>query len=97
MELEPVKEYTVNPKAESLLNVCLTVLLVLGWIVAIAAIAVSVYYAIENEAYIFIGAGILGAAIILFLFYYIWATYKLFINMSRNLFNINEQLKNRKV
>lgn len=95
MELNPIKEYSVNPKAESLLNVCLTILLVLGWIVAIAAIAAAVFYAVEEEEYIYIGAGILGAAIILFFFYCVWATYKLFINMSRNLFNINEQLKNR--
>ena len=58
MELNPIKEYSVNPKAESLLNVCLTILLVLGWIVAIAAIAAAVFYAVEEEEYIYIGAGI---------------------------------------
>ena len=95
MEREAIKEYSVNPKAESLLNACLTVLLVLGWITALAAIGVSVYYAMEMEEYYIIGAGVLGAAVILFIFYCAWATYKLFINMSRNLFNINENLKNR--
>lgn len=95
MELGPVKYYSVNPKAESLLNACLTILLVLGWIVAVAAVAVAVFFAIEEELYILIGAGVLGAALILFSFYCTWATYKLFINISRNLFNINEQLKNR--
>lgn len=94
MELEPIKEYSVNPRAESLLNACLNVLLVFGWIIAIAGLGVSIYYAVEMEEYYFIAAGVFGAAVILFLFYCMWATYKLFINMSRNLFNINERLKN---
>lgn len=95
MERESVKEYSVNPKAESLLNFCLTIHLILGWIIALAAIGVSVYFAMDREEYIIIGAGVLGAIVILFLFYIVWATYKLFINISRNLFNINENLKNR--
>lgn len=97
MDNKLIKEYPVNPNAESLLNACLNIMLAFGWILALAGLGISIFYAVEMEQYYFIAIGVFGAAFILFCFYCMWATYKLFINMSRNLFNINERLKYRDI
>ena len=93
MGKEPIKEYSVNSAAEGLLNVFLTIHVIIGWIFAIAALAVSIYFAQEMVMPALIIVGAVAALLILFIFYFGWAMYKLFINISRNLFNINERIK----
>lgn len=84
--------YEVNPFAEALLDTMLKITLAVGWTMAIATIVASIFIAIDMDAYYIIFLGILAAAFLLLLYYSSWAIYKVIINISRNLFNINERL-----
>ena len=90
--------YEVNPFAEKYLNFFLTIHLIIGWVLAIISVVSGIVlgtssYSEFSPFYIF--AGIFVGIIILFSTYSLWAVNKVVINMSRNLFNINERLKNR--
>lgn len=85
--------FEVNPFAETLLDTMLKIVLTVGWILAIGSIIVSIFIAVDMEAYYIIILGVLAAAIILLTYYFVWAINKVVINMSRSLYNINERLK----
>lgn len=87
-------KYEVNPFAETFLDTVLKIYMVFGWILAIGSIAVSIFLAAEMESYYIILLGVLAAALFLLTYYFIWAINKVVINMSRSLYNINENLKN---
>ena len=71
----------------------------LGWIAG-AAVAIlatlGFYYDVANEDFwgIFGGVivGIISGALVVLLFYFVWSTWKVAINISRNLFIINDKL-----
>ena len=90
-----VQEFTVNPFAESILDTCLKLELILGWILAIGAFFVGIIGATNGDGLegLYIGISIPAAALILLVSYIIWARGKIIINISRNLFNINAKLK----
>lgn len=100
----PANSYSVNSKAESVLNVVAVIVLIggiiagLGVFISCMQIASSPYAEfIDGEVYILYG--ILGAPLIFCVCGLLpWAGIKVYINMSRNLFAIREevhQLKDR--
>lgn len=89
------KQYPVNPLAENILDTLLKINLIFGWVLAIGGFIAVCIISISEEAYPAILLGILGGAIILFITYVIWARVKVSINISRNLFNINEKIKDK--
>lgn len=85
--------FEVNPFAESLLDTMLKILLGIGWALAIATLIVFFIIALDmGQSYMAI-LGLLSAAVILIGYYAIWALNKVIINISRTLYNINENLK----
>ena len=90
------KNYSVNPKAESILDGIATTVLIIGWLIAIAGAFVGIMAAYEEEVVGYAVLGVLGGALILLIFYVIWARLKVIVNMSRNLFNIHEALLDNK-
>lgn len=91
-----MKKYSVNPNAEVVLNGVATTILVIGWILAIAGIAVGIVAATDEGEFVYALAGILGGGFILLMFYIIWAELKVIINISRSLYNINDELEGLK-
>ena len=90
--------YEVNPFAEKYLNFFLTIHLIIGWVLAIISVVSGIVLGCSSYGeftLLYIFAGIIAGIIILFSTYSLWAVNKVVINMSRNLFNINERLKNR--
>ena len=90
--------YEVNPFAEKYLNFFLTIHLIIGWVLAIFSVVSGIVLGCSSYgkfSLLYIFAGIIAGIIILFSTYSLWAVNKVVINMSRNLFNINERLKNR--
>lgn len=90
--------YEVNPFAEKYLNFFLTIHLIIGWVLAIIIVVSGIVLGSSSYSefsLLFIFAGIFAGILILFLTYSLWAVNKVVINMSRNLFNINERIKNR--
>ncbi len=91
-----MKKYSVNPNAEYVLSGVATAILVIGWIFAIAGIIVGIVAAAEQGEWAYFLAGVLGGGLILLVFYIIWAELKVIINISRNLYNIQDELENLK-
>ncbi len=89
------QQYAVNPMAEDILDTILKINLILGWVLALAALVGSIVLAASEELYFIIVLGILAGALILLITYLIWARFKVIINISRNLFNINSKLKEK--
>ena len=90
--------YEVNPFAEKYLNFFLTIHLIIGWVLAIISVVSGIVLGTSSYSefsLLFIFAGILAGILILYSTYSLWAVNKVVINMSRNLFNINERLKNK--
>ena len=90
--------YEVNPFAEKYLNFFLTIHLIVGWVLAIISVVSGIVLGCSSYGeftLLYIFAGIIAGIIILFSTYSLWAVNKVVINMSRNLFNINERIKNK--
>ena len=90
--------YEVNPFAEKYLNFFLTIHLIIGWVLAIISVVCGIVLGTSSYSefsLLFIFAGIIAGILILYSTYSLWAVNKVVINMSRNLFNINERLKNK--
>ena len=90
--------YEVNPFAEKYLNFFLTIHLIIGWVLAIFSVVSGIVLGCSSSysefSLLIIFAGIIAGILILYSTYSLWAVNKVVINMSRNLFNINERLKN---
>lgn len=90
--------YEVNPFAEKYLNFFLTIHLIIGWVLAIISVISGIVLGCSSYSelsLLFIFAGIFAGILIIYSTYSLWAVNKVVINMSRNLFNINERLKNK--
>ena len=91
--------YEVNPFAEKYLNFFLTIHLIIGWVLAIFSVVSGIVLGCSSSysefSLLFIFAGIFAGILILYSTYSLWAVNKVVINMSRNLFNINERIKNK--
>ena len=85
--------YAVNNNAERILDSVATSCLVFGWILGAIYIITGIVAAIEYE----VGGGLVAAGIVLgvaqiALGYLAWATLKVIVNISNNLYNINAGL-----
>lgn len=90
--------YDVNPFAEKFMDIFLKIHLILGWLFAIFSVVGGIVLGINNysgDGPVFIIVGIFVGVTILLSFYSTWAVIKVVINMSRNLYNINERLKHK--
>lgn len=93
--------HRVNSSAESILNIFSIILLVLGIIASISMIIAGIdvgtsIESTEDLAFLPIPKGLLlvvGGIIVLFATLIQWAIFKLFINISRNLFNLNYRME----
>lgn len=83
--------FEVNPRAESIADSVAGIILVLGWIVGIVIILFSIFAVVEDGETMYIFLSFAGIVYIL-LSYILWAFVKMFVNMSRNLFNIKSAL-----
>ena len=91
-----IDDSTVNRKAESFLNTVLIVLKVFSWVVAIGFVLTSIINIVIKGHFAITLGGIIGAGLILLYYYLIWAVFKVFLNMSNNLFGIREDLRSLK-
>lgn len=96
-ESEPVRNsyssHSTNAAAETIINVLATLLLIAGIIGGIVIIGAGV-----NSLGSYWGGGefeIIAGVIVIIVSIIQWAFMKIFINVSRNLFNINEFLRDR--
>ncbi|MDE6624161.1 MAG: hypothetical protein K2K30_07215 [Alistipes sp.] len=92
MESEPVQRryssHSTNSLAEIVINVLAILWLIVGLLASIAFFALA---AKEEPEALFMFLGIFSIIISLIQ----WAFVKIFVNISRNLFNINEFLRER--
>ncbi len=91
-----MKKYSVNPNAENVLNGVAATILVIGWIFGIVGIIAGIAAAIDQGEWFYALAGFLGGGLILLTFYIVWAELKVIINISRSLYNINDELESLK-
>ena len=90
------KDPTVDRRAESLLNTVLVVLKVLTWITAIGLVTTAIINIVVDGITGLAFGFFFGAGVIVLYYYLIWAVFKVFLNMSNNLFGIREDLRSLK-
>ena len=101
-----LKLYRVSPSAENILNLCLTIWLVIGIVFSLALIVLGIVVigaegldvGAENSLISSLGSltGIplmIAGAISLFLSLFQWALFKVVINISRYLYNLNSRVE----
>lgn len=89
-------KYAVNPLAEKILDRILNVWLIVGWVVSIVSVVLlSAYLSEEAFDSLFLSflVGLIAGAVNLLVVYFIWALGKLYVNISQNLFILNEKIK----
>lgn len=97
MKAQPVsasatKNESVNALAENILNTVTTIILWIGIISAVITFLAGVSVLADGEK---LGIGLIVGSILLAVISLIqWAFSKTFINISRNLFNLNYKLEN---
>ena len=96
-EIEKISKYAVNPAAESTVNTVASILLIIGIIGALVGFVGGLGMFSDDETAA--GWGFLGGGVIVFLVGLLeWAFLKVFVNISRNLYNINDilhEIKNK--
>ena len=86
--------YSVSPTAEGVVNTIAVIFLVLGIIVGIGGIAVGISQLADDETTT--GLAALGIGVGGFIIFFIeWAFLKVFVNISRSLYNINDALRKK--
>lgn len=98
MKAQPVsasvtKNESVNAMAEDVLNTVTTIVLWVGIISAVIMFFAGVMVMADYEEALGIGL-IVGSILVLVISLIQWAFSKTFINISRNLFNLNYKLEN---
>jgi len=87
--------YKVNSGAETVLNVLNTILFVVFILLSIAMVGIGIAQYGDGTPY---GIAVIAGGVVVFLSSLIsWAVVKVVINISRNLFNINDALRSQKV
>lgn len=90
-EVEKISKYAVSPTAENTVNTIAALLLAVGIIGAVIGFFGGIIEFQDDEAAI--GWAFLGGGFLVFLSGLIsWAFLKVFVNISRNLYNINDVL-----
>lgn len=96
------KHYKTDSSAESILSFVIDVLLFFGGIIAIALIVLGILIIVDSPLdieYLDYGNPIIGVLLIvagiinLFMSMLYWSMFRIWINVSRNLFNINAQVE----
>ncbi len=83
--------YKVNSGAETVLNVLNTVLFVLFTLLSIAMVGIGIAQQGDGNPY---GIAVIVGGVVVFLSGLVsWAALKVVINISRNLFNINDAIR----
>lgn len=90
-EIEKISKYSVSPAAENTVNTVAGVLLVIGILGAVIGFFGGIIEFSDDEAAA--GWAFIGGGVIFFLAGLLeWAFLKVFVNISRNLYNINDVL-----
>jgi hypothetical protein len=94
---QKISTYSVNPIAESVVNILATILFIIGFIISFVSIVGGIILLTDDVwSYPAYGIGLIVGGIVWFIISIIqWAWFKIIVNISRNLFNINEQLKHK--
>ena len=94
MKNAPINSYQVNPTAENVVNVLANIILWIGCILSIIGV---IYGLIMIGTDWLIGGYILIASLVVIIATIVqWAFLRVVVNISRNLYNINEALRQRK-
>ena len=86
-------KYSANPRAEGFLNTLLIILKIVSWVLAIGSILFAIVSVLEGLNPLFVLSGFLGGGLILLYYYFIWALFKVVLNISNNLFGIRAEIK----
>lgn len=91
------QQFEVNPNAEKILNSIATAFIVVSWIIGIILIIVGIIVASEGSSFEMPAAiaGIVFGVIQILIGYIAWASLKVVVNISRNLYNINSNLSKK--
>lgn len=90
-EIEKISKYAVSPAAENTVNTVAGILLAIGILGAVIGFFGGVIEFTDDEAAA--GWGFIGGGVVIFLAGLLeWAFLKVFVNISRNLYNINDVL-----
>jgi len=90
-EIEKISKYAVNPSAENTVSTVASILLAVGIICLVVGFFGALIEFAEDETAI--GWAFLGGGLLLFLASWLeWAFLKMLVNISRNLYNINDVL-----
>ncbi len=96
-EIENISKYPVSPAAESTVNTIAGILLIIGCLGALVGLIGGLGQISDGDSTA--GWGFLGGGLAFFLIGLIeWAFLKVFVNISRNLYNINavlHEIKNK--
>lgn len=86
--------YDVNPRAETILNTAIKVGFVIYCIICIAGFLGGIIASVSEYEGIYLLIS-LGSLFLFLIALILWAFGKVLINISRNLFNINEEIKKK--
>lgn len=90
-EIEKISKYAVSPAAENTVNTVAGILLAIGILGAVIGFFGGIIEFSDDEAAA--GWGFIGGGVAIFLAGLLeWAFLKVFVNISRNLYNINDVL-----
>ena len=90
-EIEKISKYAVSPTAENIVNGIAGFMLAIGLIALLVGLLGGMGEFSDGETAL--GWAFLGGGIVLFLISLVeWAFLKVFVNISRNLYNINDVL-----
>ena len=90
-EIEKISKYAVSPAAENTVNTVAGILLAIGILGAVIGFFGGFIEFTEGETAA--GWGFIGGGVVIFLAGLLeWAFLKVFVNISRNLYNINDVL-----
>ena len=88
--------YSTDYKAEKIMNSLAELTRIAGWVIGVFHFIVAIVTAVLSDidgGILFVLLGAILCAIYVLLGYIFWAMLKVVVNMSNNLYNINQQLK----
>ncbi len=91
-ETESVEKYAVSPAAESIVNTLANIPRVVGIVAGVVGCCLWIYLLFDYETAA-AWAALVGGIVVLLNGLILWAFLKVFVNISRSLYNINDALK----
>lgn len=93
MRSAKISEYEVNPTAENTVNTVASIILIVGIIIGVILLFGG--FVMMGEAGAAAGWGVILTAVVTVIIGVVqWAFLKVLVNISRNLYNVNENIKN---